>query len=116
MMDRVSEVHGFDTVPHRMTSPQSIPSIHLLDGTRIPWIGWGNGTGLAGTDAALEAGKIAIDAGIRHIDTAQSYQTEEATGHVVASTSLPKDEIYVTSKRTSLHFAGLALYTYKKQK
>jgi len=81
-----------------MTNAQSIPSVHLLDGTRIPWLGWGNGTGQAKTDA-LKAGKIAIDAGIRHIDTAQIYKTEEATEHIVSAASLPKDEIYITSKR-----------------
>ena len=95
-----------------MTNVQSIPSIYLLDGTRIPWLGWGNGTGLAGMDA-LKAGQIAIDAGIRHIDTVQSYQTEEATGHVVSSASLSKDEIYVTSKCT-LHCGSLALHAYEK--
>ena len=74
--------------------------MHLLDGTQIPWLGWGNGTGQAKTNA-LRAGKIAIDVGIRHIDTAQIYETEEATGHVVSEASLKRDEIYVTSKRTS---------------
>ena len=83
-----------------MTNAQSIPSIHLLDGTRIPWLAWGNGTGQAKTDA-LKAGKIAIDVGIRHIDTAQIYETEEATGQIVFATPLPKDEIYITSKCTS---------------
>jgi len=69
----------------------------LLDGTSIPWLGWGNGTGTAKT-TAIESGKTALDAGIRHIDTAQIYQTEDATGEVVAQAKIPREDIYVTSK------------------
>ena len=94
-----------------MTNYAPIPSIPLLDGTRIPWLGWGNGTGEARADA-LRAGKLAIDAGIRHIDTAQIYKTEEATGQIVSGAPLPRDEIYVTSKRTS--FVSLTNCSRKK--
>ncbi|TEB32204.1 conjugated polyketone reductase C1 [Coprinellus micaceus] len=51
----------------------------LLDGTSIPWLAWGNGSGQAKKDA-IECGKVALEAGIRHIDTAQLYENEEQTG------------------------------------
>lgn len=81
-----------------MTSSPSIPSFKLLDGTSIPWLAWGNGTGKA-HKTAVESGKLAIAAGIRHIDTAQIYGTETETGEAISQSSISRDEIYVTSKR-----------------
>ena len=48
-----------------------IDTIQLSDGSAIPWLAWGNGTGNAKKEA-LVAGKQALEAGINHIDTAQS--------------------------------------------
>ncbi|KAG6828517.1 hypothetical protein H0H92_007735 [Tricholoma furcatifolium] len=79
-----------------MTS-QAIPSFVLLDGTKIPWLGWGNGSGDA-NKVPVQSGEQALAAGIRHIDTAQIYRTEEATGQVVAASGIPRDQIYITSK------------------
>ncbi|GLB38085.1 putative aldo/keto reductase family protein [Lyophyllum shimeji] len=76
-----------------------ILSFKLLDGTSIPWLACGNGSGQA-NKVPVEGGMQALANGIRHIDTAQIYGTEEATGQVVAASGIPKDEIYVTSKRT----------------
>lgn len=44
--------------------------ITLLDGTAIPWLAWGNGSGAA-NKTPLESGKVALKAGFTHIDTAQ---------------------------------------------
>lgn len=44
----------------------------LASGVKIPWLGWGNGTGNAGK-MPVEGGVTALKAGIRHIDTAQNY-------------------------------------------
>jgi diketogulonate reductase-like aldo/keto reductase len=78
----------------------SIPSFKLLDGTSIPWLGWGNGTGDA-ENTPIESGNAALAAGIRHIDTAQIYYTEEATAEVVSKSGLKREDIYVTSKSES---------------
>lgn len=49
----------------------TIPSTFtLLDGKKIPVIGWGNGSGNARTTAVI-SGEIALKGGLRHIDTAQ---------------------------------------------
>lgn len=82
--------------PRNMTI-QSAPSFKLLDGTTIPWLAWGNGTGDAGKNA-VECGHLALEAGIRHIDTAQLYKNEKETGEAIAQSSLNRDDVYVTSK------------------
>jgi diketogulonate reductase-like aldo/keto reductase len=48
-------------------------TFELSDGTRIPWLGWGNGTGRA-KEIAIESGVVALKAGFKHIDTAQVRQ------------------------------------------
>ncbi len=40
----------------------------------------------------------AIDAGYRLIDTAQSYGNEEAVGKAIAQTSVPREELFLTTK------------------
>ncbi|KAF4620350.1 hypothetical protein D9613_001201 [Agrocybe pediades] len=76
---------------------QSVKTFDLLDGTTIPWIGWGNGTGDA-RKTAIESGHLALESGIRHIDTAQYYKNEKETGEAIAKSSLDREDIYVTSK------------------
>uniref|UniRef100_A0A8B7TZS2 Aldo-keto reductase family 1 member C23-like protein n=1 Tax=Castor canadensis TaxID=51338 RepID=A0A8B7TZS2_CASCN len=50
----------------------------------------------------MEAVKLAIDAGFRHIDTAYSYQVEEEVGLAIQSKiedgTLKRDDIFLTSK------------------
>ena len=79
---------------------QSVASFKLLDGTNIPWIGWGNGTGQAQKNA-VECGILALESGIHHIDTAQFYHNEKETGEAIRKSSLNREDVYVTSKRVS---------------
>ncbi|RXW18804.1 hypothetical protein EST38_g7057 [Candolleomyces aberdarensis] len=72
-------------------------SFQLSDGTSIPWVAWGNGTGQAKKDA-IESGKLALESGLRHIDTAQLYDNEKETGIAIEQASVPRGEVYVTSK------------------
>ena len=72
-------------------------SFNLLDGTTIPWLAWGSGTGQS-VKKALECGKLALTSGIRHLDTAQIYGTESQTGEVIRESEVPREEVYVTSK------------------
>lgn len=46
------------------------------------------------TKAVLEA----IETGYRLIDTAQSYGNEEAVGKAIAQTSVPREELFITTK------------------
>lgn len=42
--------------------------------------------------------RIAIDAGYRHIDTAQLYENEEAVGDGIRAASVERDELFVATK------------------
>lgn len=50
-----------------------VRTIQLNDGKAIPALAWGNGTGgiQKSGEKAVELGKLALKAGIMHIDTAQ---------------------------------------------
>lgn len=52
----------------------------------------------------------AIDAGYRLIDTAQSYGNEEAVGKAIAQTSVPREELFLTTK------VWISNYGYEKAK
>jgi 2,5-diketo-D-gluconate reductase A len=41
---------------------------------------------------------LALQAGYRHIDTAQSYGTEQGVGKALAASGISRDELYITSK------------------
>src|SRR6218665_3623201 len=40
----------------------------------------------------------ALDVGYRHIDTAAGYNNEDAVGKALAQSSVPREQIHVTSK------------------
>lgn len=65
-------------------------------GAGIPALGFGtwDHKGEEGVSALLHA----LDVGYRHLDTAQSYGTEEVCGEAIARSGLPRDEIFVTTK------------------
>jgi diketogulonate reductase-like aldo/keto reductase len=72
------------------TTPKTSPiPIHLL----------GFGTYLLSPSACLTAIPSALATGYRHIDTAQLYRNESAVGEVLRSTSIPRSEIFVTTKQ-----------------
>lgn len=73
-----------------------VPAITLNDGKRIPQLGFGVWQ-VTGEDVvpAIEA---ALAAGYRSIDTAAAYGNESGIGAAVASSSLPRDELFITSK------------------
>lgn len=65
-------------------------------GAEIPAIGLG--TWQLYGEVAVRAIHAALDAGYRHIDTATLYDNEEAVGEAVATHSLPRNEVFVTTK------------------
>ncbi|WP_115715562.1 aldo/keto reductase [Amedibacterium intestinale] len=52
----------------------------------------------------------AIDAGYRLIDTAQSYGNEEAVGEAIQKTTVPREELFITTK------VWISNYGYEKAK
>jgi 2,5-diketo-D-gluconate reductase A len=46
---------------------------------------------------------LALEAGYRHIDTAEAYRNEEGVGRAIAASGLPRDELFVTTKLWNSH-------------
>jgi len=69
----------------------------LNNGLNIPKVGFGTWQLQAGKetyDSVLNALKV----GYRHIDTAQTYWNEESVGQAVKDSSIPREEIFITTK------------------
>ncbi|GAA1459932.1 aldo/keto reductase [Williamsia maris] len=78
-----------------MTPP--VPTTTLNSGHSIPQLGLG--VWQAENDETEKAVAHAIDeAGYRHIDTAAAYGNEEGVGRGLASSSVPREEIFLTTK------------------
>lgn len=72
------------------------PLITLNDGNSIPALGFGVfQIPPADTEQAVST---ALQAGYRHIDTAAAYRNERQTGRAVASSGVPRDELYLVTK------------------
>jgi 2,5-diketo-D-gluconate reductase B len=69
----------------------------------IPRLGlgtWGR-TGNRG----LEAIETAIEIGYRHLDTAQTYDTESVIGQAIERSNVPRDEFFITTKVADTNLA-----------
>ena len=73
-----------------------IPTIALNDNTQIPQLGFG--TYLVDPTEAAKVVSDALEAGYRHIDTAQMYRNEAGVGDAIARSGISRDELYVTTK------------------
>jgi 2,5-diketo-D-gluconate reductase A len=80
-----------------------IPTHELNDGTALPAIGFGTYPmrGKECVDGVLSA----LDAGYRLIDTAVNYGNEAEVGEAIRSSSVPRDEVVLTSKLPGRHHA-----------
>jgi 2,5-diketo-D-gluconate reductase A len=74
----------------------AIPEILLNNGQAIPQFGFGVFQ-VPPPDTAA-AVTTALQAGYRHIDTAEMYQNEAGVGEAVAASGLARDEVFITSK------------------
>ncbi|OJH20737.1 2,5-diketo-D-gluconic acid reductase [Bacillus obstructivus] len=75
---------------------KSIPEKTLNDGLVLPAIGFGTYK-LNGNEGA-NAIKSAIDVGYRLIDSAYNYENEGTVGEAVRRSSVPRQELIITSK------------------
>ena len=73
------------------------------DKVTLPPIGFGTWP-LRGQEAVRVIGS-ALDSGYRLIDSAVNYENEGAVGHAVRDSTVPRDEIVVTSKLPGRHHA-----------
>ncbi len=73
-----------------------IPIAELNNGITMPILGFG--VFQMSNEEAEESVLAAIEAGYRLIDTATSYGNEEAVGRAIARSSVPREELFITSK------------------
>jgi 2,5-diketo-D-gluconate reductase A len=74
----------------------SIPAITLNNGQTIPQFGFG--VFLIEPKDTVAAVSTALQAGYRHIDTAEMYGNEAEVGEAIARSGLDRGEVFVTSK------------------
>lgn len=79
-----------------MTTTASVPDILLNNGKTIPQFGFGVFQ-IERSDTA-QAVTRALDAGYRHIDTAQMYGNEREVGEAVEAYDIARDDVFITSK------------------
>jgi 2,5-diketo-D-gluconate reductase A len=75
-----------------MTSPD-VPAVELTTGVRIPQFGFG-----VFQIPPEEPVRTALEAGYRHIDTAQMYRNEAGVGAGIAESGVAREEVFVTTK------------------
>ncbi len=68
----------------------------LNNGLDIPQIGVGTWT-LRG-ETARQNVRLALEAGFRHIDTAQGYENEAEVGQGIIDSGVPRKEVFLTTK------------------
>src|SRR5699024_10979469 len=73
------------------------------NGTNIPAIGFGTFE-LQPTDAEAMT-THALNIGYRHIDTAEAYNNEEAVGAGIRQSTVPRQDVFLTTKVWIDHFA-----------
>ena len=83
--------------------------VTLNNGVKMPKVGFGVYQ-IKDHKQCKQALLDAIDAGYRLIDTAQSYGNEEAVGKAIQETSVPRNELFITTK------VWVANYGYEKTK
>ena len=69
----------------------------LADGNEIPLLGLGVWQVREGPECE-DAVRWALEAGYRHIDTAQAYRNEESVGRALRDSGLPREDVFVTTK------------------
>lgn len=70
--------------------------IQLSDGKTIPQLGLG--VWKADNNQVIKAIHHALDTGYRLFDTAAIYHNEEGVGKALKQTTVPRDELYITTK------------------
>jgi len=69
----------------------------LTGGVEMPLLGLGVWQSQPGRETA-DAVRFALEAGYRHVDTAQAYGNEESVGTALLETGIPREELFITTK------------------
>jgi 2,5-diketo-D-gluconate reductase A len=78
-----------------LTEP-TISTVKLNDGVEMPVLGFG--VFQIPADQTEQAVTDALAAGYRSLDTAASYQNEEAVGRGIKASGIPREELFITTK------------------
>jgi 2,5-diketo-D-gluconate reductase A len=76
--------------------PGAVPTIELNDGRAIPQLGFG--VFQIPPKDTERAVALALDAGYRHIDTAEMYGNEKGVGDAVRASGIDRGDVFITSK------------------
>jgi 2,5-diketo-D-gluconate reductase A len=91
----------------------AIPDIMLNNVVRIPQLGFG--TFQIKPAATAAATLLALEAGYRHIDTAEMYGNEKEVGEAVRQSGLSRADVFVTSKlNNGFHARDAALKAFDR--
>ncbi|MCB5908954.1 aldo/keto reductase [Streptomyces pinistramenti] len=74
----------------------SVPDVTLNNGVTIPQLGFG--VFQVDDDKATAAVLAALEAGYRSIDTAAIYANEPGVGRALATSGIPRDDLFLTTK------------------
>lgn len=80
-----------------MHNPSNTPMIRLNNGIMMPQLGLGVYQVEEG-DQVEQAVTKALNSGYRAIDTAAVYRNEEGVGRAIAQSSIPREELFITTK------------------
>src|ERR1700743_320064 len=69
----------------------------LADGNRIPMLGLGVWQVPDGPEC-VDSVRWALEAGYRHIDTAQAYGNEASVGQALRDSGVPREDVFITTK------------------
>ena len=79
-----------------MAHATAVPALTLHDGVEIPQLGFG--VFQVPPEDTQQVVEEALAAGYRHIDTAAAYRNEVGVGAAIATSGLPREEVFVTTK------------------
>jgi 2,5-diketo-D-gluconate reductase A len=74
----------------------TVPDIALHDGSTVPQLGFG--VFQVPPEETARTVSHALEAGYRHIDTAQMYGNESGVGEAIAASGISRDDLYITTK------------------
>jgi len=79
--------------------------IRLSDGHSIPALAFGTGTAWFNRSGSttvdpnvVQAVSLALKTGVRHLDTAETYNNEISTGVAIAQSGIRREDLYITTK------------------
>ena len=78
------------------TTDERDPTVTLNNGVEMPILGFG--VFQIPPEQTEQAVADALAAGYRLLDTAAAYGNEEAVGRAIASSGVPREELFVTTK------------------